>query len=742
MAWHVLTVGNHQQNMAMDEQSGQRRNRWAPWGETALLFAAVLVTVSYSLLLTRQTGSVTSIWLSNGIVVGTLLTVPGRKWLPYLLAAYLAYLVSQYLTGGGLLAGSSLIRPALGLIDGVEILIVAGTVRHAFPHISDDTSFVMLGRIALGATLIASVVSALLAAVLLLLTTGAAFWTTADHWFRSHLLGMVIVATLTMVALIQRKRMLGIPGRRLLLLRDVVLLTVVTLAVFMQSRYPLLFLVFAPLLYLVFHHRFPGLVIGVSIVALITTVATALGSGPFELVTHASAGERALLAQIYLGMVCVAVVPVALALADRRRLVRQVRDSKNRYRLLAEYASDLVMRIARDGTRRYVSPSVRDLLGWEVSEFMATRPELIHPDDRERVAAAVEELWATSKPSLTHYRLQRRSGDYIWIEALVRVAPSPDQPGEMELIYTGRDVTESILAEQALADSEKRLRTITDNVPAVIAHIDARERYTFVNGYVREVAGQDPDGMIGKSVQEIRGHVLYPLLKPHIDRVLAGNSSTFEYQADYEGRHHYFQTTYLPATSANGEQNGFYALTTEITRIKRAEQQLAYLAHNDILTGIANRRHFNDGIRRAMQHASITQSPLLVMLIDVDHFKNINDSYGHGAGDSVLREIAVRLKASIRKSDLLARLGGDEFVILCDDIDSSVVAEAMAQKITAAMEPPISLGTHELRVTLSVGAALCRDIGSVDAMMQRADEALYRAKGGGRACYRLTVSGL
>ena len=742
MARHVLAPGNYQQNMAMVERDGRRNSRWTLGGETAGFFAAVLASVSYSLLLTRHTGNVATIWLPNGIVVGTLLSVSGRKWPRYLLTALAAYLIGQYLTGGGGLARLLPVRPVLGLVNGLEIVIVAGTVRHAFPRITDDTSFLMLGRIAMGATLIASVVSALLAGTLLSLAMGADFWTTVDLWFRSHLLGMVIVATLTLVALTQRSRMLGVPGRRLLLMRDITLLTAITIGVFAQSRYPLLFVVFAPLLYMVFHHRFPGLVIGVSIVALVTTVSTAMGNGPFEPVTHATTGERALLAQIYLGVVCASVLPVALALADRRRLVRQVRDSKNRYRLLAEYASDLVMRIARDGTRRYVSPSVRDLLGWEVSEFMVPRPDLIHPDDRERVSTAVETLWATRRPSLTHYRLQRRTGDYIWIEALVRIAPSPDRPDEMELIYTGRDVTESILAEQALADSERRLRTITDNVPAVIAHIDAQERYTFVNGYVREVAGQDPDDMVGRTVEEVRGHALYSMLKPHIEHALAGRSSTFEYEADYGGRHHYFQTTYLPATSTTGEQSGFYALTTEITRIKMAEQQLVYLAHNDMLTGIANRRHFNDGIRRAMQHASITQAPLLVMLVDVDHFKQINDNYGHGVGDAVLREIATRLKAAIRKSDLLARLGGDEFVILCDDIDSIDVAETMAQKVTAAVEGPIVVGDEELRVTLSVGAALCRDVGSVDAMMQRADEALYRAKGGGRACYRLSTSGL
>jgi len=741
MARRVLTDCTFPTVMVMLEQ--QRRHALlALVAEAAGLLAAVLVTVSYSLLLARHTGSVLTIWIPNGIVLGALLSVPRGKWPAYLVAAFIGFFAGHLIGHGGLLGVGLAVPLALGLSNGVEILLVAIVVRHVFPRIAEDTRFLLLGRIAVGAALVACVASALLAAIVEHAANGLPFWITADWWFRAHLLGMVIVASLTMVTLLQRRRMLGVPGRRLLLLRDIAGLTLVTVAVFAQSRYPLLFVVFAPLLYVVFHHRFPGLVLGIAIIALVTSVATALGSGPLEVIAAVTPARQALLAQVFLGVLCITALPVALALADRRRLGRRVTESESRYRLLADYASDLVMRIARDGTRRYVSPSVKDLLGWEASEFANYRSELIHPDDRERVAQAAEQLWVTGKPALTQYRLQRRAGDYLWIEALVRIAPSPDRAGEMELIYTGRDISEAMQAEQALADSEKRLRTITDNVPAVIAHIDANERYTFVNGYVREVTGQSPEEMVGKTVAEIRGPLLYATLKPHIERALLGFTETFEYESEYGGRHHYFQTVYLPATTGNEVQSGFYALTTEITHIKQAEQQLSYLAHYDVLTGIANRRFFSEGIKLAVRRAAITNAPLLVMLIDIDHFKQINDTYGHASGDTVLAEIAARLKHSIRKTDLLARLGGDEFVVLCDDIASREIAQTLAQKITHAMDAPIIVGAHTLKVSLSVGAALCRDAGSVDALMQRADEALYRAKERGRACYELSDSGL
>ncbi|NII74797.1 diguanylate cyclase (GGDEF)-like protein/PAS domain S-box-containing protein [Dyella sp. SG562] len=711
--------------------------RWTRWAEASALFVAVLAATAYSLLLTRHTGSNVTMWIADGVVVGALLRVSDERWPRYLAAAFAGYFTGKMLLGDPLISST-----LLGLVNGVEVMIVARGVRRGFPRIQDDTPFLRLGQTAMLSTLAASLVSALLAAFVLYATANTDFWTTFDWWFRSHLLGMVIVATLTLVVLVQGWRMLGRRGHRLVLLRDLLLLGATTVFVFAQSRYPLLFVVFAPLLYVVIRHRFPGLVIGVAVVTLTANIAIAMGGGPLGLIPNASAVERSLLGQFFLGMVCLVAVPIALAQADRRRLARRVRDSEVRYRLLADYASDLVMRIARDGSRRYVSPSIKDLLGWEVGEFMLPRPDLIHPDDRERVDEAMEQLWATERMSLTRYRLRHKKGYYVWIEALVRVMPSPEHAGEMELIYTGRDITESIVAEQALADSETRLRRITDKVPALITHIGIDERYIFVSGYAREITGLEPEAMVGRSVRETRGAALYSLMKPHIAAVLQGRETTFEYEFERDGRYFYLQATYLPATSVTGENIGFYALTTDVTRIKLAEQKLSFLAHYDTLTNLANRRYFTECAHAALERAAVTRAPMLLMLIDVDYFKQINDGHGHASGDAVLREVARRLKASVRKSDLVARLGGDEFVILCDDVDATYAAESLAGKVIASMAAPISLDAARLKVTLSVGAALCRDIASLDELVQRADEALYEAKEAGRACYRLVVERL
>lgn len=707
-------------------------------GGSAALFLVILTLIVASLLMAFHGGAMVSVWTANGVAAGVLVSVPRRHWLMLVCVVTAAMVLAQFVAMGALRGDHLLFVPA----DLAEVLIVACVIRRYLPVISGEPSgYLRLGRIALVAALAGCIVSTLLASVAQELINGNTYMVPAQEWFRAHLLGMVIMGMLTLVAFRERGRLLGPRGRRLRMLCDVTLLLAIAVGVFVQGRYPLAFVVFAPLLYMVFQYRFPGLVIGVAIVTLVTNVATTLGTGPFALIPTTVRSESGLVAQVFLGVVCMVTVPVALALADRQRLAGQVAVSENLYRLLADYAGDLVVRIADDGTRRYVSPSVKDMLGWTPEEFAAQRESLIHPDDRERVRAVLKRLRERGNEPFVRYRVRNRAGGHQWIEALGKLAPSPDRPGEVEIVYAGRDVTERVLAEESLADSEKRLRTITDNVPAVIAHIDTEQRYTFINAYASDVLGREASLNIGHTVEQMRGPVVYALLKPHIELALRGAATTFEYEVLVGEQHRYFQATYLPAVTADGETSGLYMLTTEITRIKLAEQQLEFLAHHDALTGIANRLSFRESIKASVQHAGVTQEPLLLMMIDVDHFKQINDTYGHAAGDLALTEVAARLKATIRKTDLLARLGGDEFIVLCQDIAEAATARQLAQKFMDAMQPPVCVGKAALKVTLSIGGALCRDIPSPDALVQRADEALYKAKDAGRACYRVVTDG-
>lgn len=698
------------------------------------LFAVTGGLSLYSIMLARATHTPTSLWLTDGAMVGLLVRKPlmQARWL--LVAGFLGFLTAKQILGDPFVPSV-----LLGLCNMLEALLVSVAIRSRFPSITPQTRFLDLARVGL--------VSAFIACGLCTFGTASAqhFWPTREFWtsfntlFRAHFLGMVIAGSTSLVVVMRGWRTSEPPGLPWRLIRDLSLLAVITGAVFCVRRFPLLFLVYPPLLLLVFRHRFAGMVIGLAIIALITTATTMLNVGPFNLVVGADPALKVIMAQVFIGGSCLVALPVVLALVEQDRLQAQVRESELRYRMLADNSGDLVMRIRPNGERQYVSPSIRELLGWAVEDFMQPRPDLIHPDDRERIAGVVSSLRARGGAVTATYRLQHKEGHYVWIEAYARLVASPDNDGSKEIIYTGRDVTQRVLVEQALLESEAQLHTIADNVPAVIARVDMSQRYTYVNRFVEEVSGESPSRMIGKSMREVRGEHLYERLRPYLERAYAGESVMFEYEATYHGRMQQFQAHYVPDRDADGNVRGLYALTTEITHIKNVERELLRLVHQDSLTGLANRRYFNERVPEVLRKSAQLNLPVLLAIVDIDNFKFINDSYGHAIGDDVLAEAGECLQRVVREGELVARIGGDEFVVLCDRVTSENQAKAFVHSLWERLHMAVPADAGKVDVCMSIGAVVCKGAASPDTLMKLADEALYMAKAAGRNTYRLLI---
>jgi diguanylate cyclase (GGDEF)-like protein/PAS domain S-box-containing protein len=167
-----------------------------------------------------------------------------------------------------------------------------------------------------------------------------------------------------------------------------------------------------------------------------------------------------------------------------------------------------------------------------------------------------------------------------------------------------------------------------------------------------------------------------------------------------------------------------------------AEQRIRQLAHYDELTGLPNRVMFNQALEHALSHARRENRGLALLFVDLDRFKNINDTLGHDAGDRLLRHMAERLKGSLREADLVARFGGDEFMVLLEDLSDSHYAAAAAEKLLAAIAQPLTLGQQEFHLSASIGISAFPDDGSDPRMLQKhADIAMYRAKERGRNCW-------
>jgi diguanylate cyclase (GGDEF)-like protein/PAS domain S-box-containing protein len=195
---------------------------------------------------------------------------------------------------------------------------------------------------------------------------------------------------------------------------------------------------------------------------------------------------------------------------------------------------------------------------------------------------------------------------------------------------------------------------------------------------------------------------------------------------------------YAPLRGGDGSVDGLLAFAQDISERKRHEAFIRHLAHHDELTGLPNRTLLTQHAERALEAARAHGRQVAVLLIDLDRFKQINDSLGHNAGDAVLCAVAMRLKHTVRSHDTVARLGGDEFVVLLDDLGSTHEAEGVAVKLIAALAEPVLNSGRQLTVTPSIGvAASPRDGDDLPTLLRNADAAMYQAKGRGRNGYML-----
>ena len=186
------------------------------------------------------------------------------------------------------------------------------------------------------------------------------------------------------------------------------------------------------------------------------------------------------------------------------------------------------------------------------------------------------------------------------------------------------------------------------------------------------------------------------------------------------------------------EQRFFVAIVRDVTERKLVEHRIKHMAHHDHLTGLPNRSLFIDQLEHAIKLAKRRNHKTAVLFLDLDGFKQINDTLGHEAGDQLLKEVAARLKIVIRESDVAARMGGDEFTFVLNDIGTHENAAAVAQKIIDTLSEKFNLKGHESQIGGSIGVALYPDdAADHEALLRKADEAMYVAKKSGKNTYRL-----
>lgn len=414
----------------------------------------------------------------------------------------------------------------------------------------------------------------------------------------------------------------------------------------------------------------------------------------------------------------------------------QLAVSERRMRAITENLPAMIGKVNATGKFVFLNRHALDAYGKTADELIGQNVERAYSTENfakiqpylQRVAAGERvffEYVTNVKGSELHYQCS----------FIPQRLPNGKSDGYFAMAY---DITSRKTAELRQAENEERLRTITDNVPVLIAQLDAERRYTFANAVHLSWLGKEPKAILGQTVRDAFGFEYYNQQRNAIEQAWLGHAAQCEHQIVRNKRTRIVHSMFLPQTR-NGVVVGVYVLTTDATASRLHERSLHALAHTDTLTELPNRRHFESSLKTATDRVAQSGSHTALLYLDIDHFKQINDHYGHSMGDAVLIEFAKRLQSVIRSSDLVARLAGDEFTVLLNDVRGTVDIELVAEKILVSVRQPFLLMGQTLHVTTTIGAALGDTAAPTPReLIDAADTALYRAKEAGRDTYSTT----
>jgi len=431
------------------------------------------------------------------------------------------------------------------------------------------------------------------------------------------------------------------------------------------------------------------------------------------------------------------------------------------FRVLVEGIVDYaIFMLDPDGRIISWNTGAERLKGYREDEILGQHFSRFYPQERIEQGIPQKELEIASAKGRFEdegWRM-RKDGSFFW--ANVTITPVRDVSGHLlGFAKVTRDLTERRLITQRLEASEARLQAFMNNSRSMMFIKDLSGRYLYVNDPFLEAFAVDRFDVIFRSDAEVfPPHVAEQFTKNDAEALAAGRGIEFEEIARYsDGNEHISIVHKFPMFDRLGQVIALGGVVTDITERKQLEQalrdnneqlraairteialrqrqeQLQRIATQDPLTGVTNRAPFHRRAEHAIAAARRSGTLIVLLFIDLDRFKEINDRFGHPAGDEVLREVAKRLSACLREVDAIARHGGDEFIVLLDAIEKVEQVSQVTTRMQEALAKPMRISGRDVSVTSSIGIAIYpRDGGDVSTLIRMADVAMYRSKELGR----------
>jgi diguanylate cyclase (GGDEF)-like protein/PAS domain S-box-containing protein len=337
---------------------------------------------------------------------------------------------------------------------------------------------------------------------------------------------------------------------------------------------------------------------------------------------------------------------------------------------------------------------------------------------------------------------QDRRGNTFWIS--LSGAPIFDDKGRFTGYRgVGRNIDARMKTQQEVQAARNRLQAILEAIPDPLFEITADGRYAYVSSNDTSLLAVAPEQLLGRSIDEVLSPPAAAVVHGAIAEAAAtGASVGRQYPVDLADGTHWFELSVARKPTLLGESERFVMLAHDVTGRKRAEEEIERLAFHDVLTGLPNRRLLLDRLAMAITSTVRAGKHGALLFIDLDNFKDLNDTLGHDRGDELLQLVAQRLQSALRGIDTVARLGGDEFVLMLEGLHAEMAqaaseAEVIGRKILELLNQPYVLAGREHNSSPSIGVALFGHADdTVDELLKRADLAMYRAKIEGRNTLR------
>jgi diguanylate cyclase (GGDEF)-like protein/PAS domain S-box-containing protein len=430
-----------------------------------------------------------------------------------------------------------------------------------------------------------------------------------------------------------------------------------------------------------------------------------------------------------------------LDITERKSAEEALLRSEARYRSIVETGGAGVLTGDLNGNITFVNEAFCKILGYSQEELTG-RPfaDFLHPDDKTIVLEKFAE--GLGHPEVEYhleFRAIHKDGHVVWIYPSVSpIFYNNILSAGMAIVF---DITERKQLEETINKSEARYRTILEEIQDNYFEVDIAGNFTFVNDATCRTLGYSKEELIGVNYSVFMAKEDIEVVYQDFNRVyrtgetIKGLSYKF---IQKNGNIGFGELSVSAIKNEKGEVIAFRGIARDVTERKRMERELHDIAMHDFLTGLPNRMLLQDRLGVGLEQAQRNDTRLAVMMLDLDRFKVVNDTFGHGIGDRLLAAAGERLVGLVRKSDTIARVGGDEFFVLLPKITKIEDIIKVAQKILAAFHKPFILDDNKIRITTSVGIAVYPEDGAdVETLLRNADIAMYWVKEQGRDNYAL-----